>query len=51
MDYETDYTYSLLQVSVYTEKKGWTPVANMPNYYMEAAGGRYSFTHDRLATA
>lgn len=48
MDYETDYTYSLLQVSVYTEKKGWTPVANMPNYYMEAAGGRYSFTHDQI---
>lgn len=48
MENETDYIYSLVQVSVYSEKYGWTPIANMPNYYMQANGGQYSFTSEQI---
>lgn len=48
MENETDYTYSLVQVAVYNEKDGWIPIANMPNYYMQAEGGQYSFTSEQI---
>lgn len=36
-----DYAISLLQVSVYSNQ--WTVIANLPNYWMNANGGKYEF--------
>lgn len=47
MEQEPDWTYSILQISVLSES-GWTPIANLPNYWMEEGGGVYSFNAEQL---
>lgn len=50
MEQESDYYYSMLQVSIYHKnKKKWETIANMPNYYVKNPNGQfYSFTHEQL---
>lgn len=45
---EPDWEYTLLQVSVYNKKTGWTPIANLPNYWMKEGGGPYEFDSEAI---
>ena len=50
MEQESDFYYSMLQVSVFHKNKNrWEAIANMPNYYISNPKGQfYSFTHEQL---
>lgn len=42
IEQETDYTYTLLEVSVLSDGK-WVAIANLPNMWMQEQGGYYVF--------
>ena len=47
IEQETDYTYTLLEVSVLSDGK-WVAIANLPNLWMQEQGGFYKFDSEVL---
>ena len=50
MEYETNYNYSLLAISIFHRNTNkWETIANMPNYYVKNPKGEfYSYTPEQL---
>lgn len=46
---EKDWNYTLLEVAVYSDGK-WQAIANIPNTWMQAEGGFYTFDPEMLKT-
>lgn len=48
MEEDPNYNYSLLGVHILRENGEWEHIANLPNYWMQAGGGIYTFDSEVL---